>query len=197
MRRLAQRFAVVLAVLFTWAGLAGATLSRPQAEAFERKVAQITQGTRAGEVRRTTVTEDELNSWFTYRAEPLLPDGIIRPQVSLLGGGRLTGQATLDFAAIGRQRSTGGWLDPWALLGGRLPIAVTGTLQARNGAGRFMLESATLGGIPIPSAVLQELVSLYTRSDERPRGIGIDEAIPLPAGVRAVEIGRGAAVVVQ
>jgi hypothetical protein len=188
--------AVLVAV--TCATVHGATLSRQQADAFERKVDEVRGPRRAGSAsRRTPLTQDEVNSWFTYRAQPHLPEGISSPQLTMVGAGKLTGQATLDLEAIGRRRASGSWMDPWTLLGGRLPLSVTGTLQTQDGKGRFALESATLGGLPVPKLVLQELVSLYSRSDEQPRGMSLDDAFALPADIRQIEIGRGQAVVVQ
>ncbi len=176
----------------------GAVVSRQQAEVFERKIeAVMTPRAAASPVRRTPMSEDEINSWFTYNGQPDLPTGIAGPQVALHGEGRFTGRAMLDLDAVGRRRSSGGWLDPWSLLGGRLPIIVTGTLATKNGVGRFMLESATLGGVPMPKLLLQELLTLYTRGAGRPRGFGLDDPFPLPVGIRTIEVGRAAAVVVQ
>lgn len=198
MSYLAERSACVLAVAMTCASLHAATISRQQAETFERKVEQISGRRSPGsQVHRTPVTEDEINSWFAYGAPEVLPEGISNPQLTIVGGGRITGQATMDLEAIGRRRGTGGWLDPWTLLGGRLPITVTGTLQARDGVGRFSFESATLGGLPVPKLVLQELISMYSRSAARPRGVGLDDSFPLPSDIRQIEVGRGEAVVVQ
>jgi hypothetical protein len=198
MRYLAQRSGSVVAILLTCASIEGATLSRQQAEAFERKVEQISSARRPGSPPlRTSVTEDELNSWFLYRGRPVLPEGLTNPQVTILGVGRVTGQATLDLEAIGRRRAEGGGLDLWTLLGGRLPMTVTGTLQTKDGVGRFSLESATLGGVPVPKPVLQELLGLYSRSPERPRGVSVDDPFPLPSAIRQIEVGRGEAVVVQ
>lgn len=198
MSNFGRRSACALGVLLTCASLDGATLTRQQAEAFERKVEQINSPKRAGApARRTSVSEDELNSWFAYRAQPVLPEGIANPQLTIASAGRMTAQATVDLDAVGRRRSSGGWLDPWSLLGGRLPLTATGTLQTRDGVGRFSLESATLGGLPLPKIFLQELLSLYTRSDDRPRGVSLDDPFPLPADIRQVEVGPGQAVVVQ
>jgi hypothetical protein len=190
--------ACVVAVVLACVSLDGATTSRQQADTFERKVSQITDPRPAGAApRRTTVTEDEVNSWFTYKGPPVMPAGIADPRVAIVGAGRVSGQAMMDFDAIGKRRASGGWLDPWALLGGRLPVVVTGTLQTSQGMGRFALESATIGGIPVPKLVIQELVGIYSRTPERPRGVSLDDPFPLPAAIRQIEVGRGEAIVVQ
>jgi len=197
MHQFLPRFAGAVAVLAACASLQGATISRQHAEAFERKVGQINAGRSPATPLRTPVSEDEINSWFAYRAQSSLPEGITNPKVTMIGSGRVSGQATVDLDAVGKRRSSGGWLDPWALLAGRLPIGVTGTLQAKDGKGQFSLESATLGGVPMPKFMLQELLSLYSRSPERPRGMSLDDPFPLPANIRQIEVGRGEAVVVQ
>jgi hypothetical protein len=88
-------------------------------------------------------------------------------------------------------------LDPRNLLMGRLPIAATGTLKTSNGVGRFELESATIGGIPVPKLLLQEIVSHYSRTPQNPAGIGLDDPFELPSGIREILVEPGHAVVVQ
>ncbi|HLG56272.1 MAG TPA: hypothetical protein VI485_13135 [Vicinamibacterales bacterium] len=181
--------------------MTAAAVSPQQADAFARKVAIITQqGTlapRAVGARRTPVTESEVNSWFAYRAQPLLPQGMREPQVTIIGEGKVSGTATLDLEAVGKSRRTGGLIDPWALLGGQLPVTVTGVLHTQNGQGRFELQQAAVSGVPIPKTLLQELVSYYSRTAEDPSGVNLDEAFNLPANIRQIEVGQGQAVVVQ
>jgi len=180
---------------------AAAALSPEHADAFARKIAIISQqGTlvaRTPNARRTPVTETELNSWFAYRARPLLPPGMTEPQITILGDGRVSGVATVDLDAVARTKRSGSLVDPWNLLGGRLPVTVTGVLHTQNGQGRFELQQASISGVPVPKTVLQELVSYYSRTSDDPRGIDIDAPFPLPAGIRQIEVGQGQAVIVQ
>jgi hypothetical protein len=180
---------------------AAAALTPQQADAFARKVAIISQqGTlvaRAPAARRTSVSETEVNSWFAYRARPLLPVGMTEPQITILGGGKVTGAATVDLDAVAKTKRTGSLIDPWSLLGGRLPVTVTGMLHTQNGQGRFELQQAAISGVPVPKSILQELVSYYSRSAEDPGGLSLDEPFALPAGIRQIEVGQGQAVVVQ
>jgi len=194
------------AVLLTCAALVplqAATVSQQSADVFAKKVAQIQQqglqvrGDRRDAVRRTAVTEDELNSWFAYRAQPVLPPGVSQPQITIVGQGKVAGQATVDLEAIGRRRSTGGTFDPWSYLGGRVPVTVNGILHTQDGRGRFELQSAEVSGVPVPKTLLQELLSNYSRTPEHPTGISLDEAFELPANIDKIEVGQGQAVVVQ
>ena len=187
---------VLIAALAT---LQAADTSRPMAETFAKKIALINQHADRTPVsaRRTTLTESEVNSWFAFRAQPLLPTGLTQPKVVIVGNGKLMGSATVDLEAIGRQRGSGGSLDVWSYLGGRLPLNVTGVLHTKDGQGRFDLQAADISGVPVPKTLLQELLSFYTRTAEKPQGLRIDDPFALPAGIKQIEVGQGQAVVVQ
>ena len=190
-----------LALFLGVAVLTAAALSPQHADAFAKKVAIISQQStlvaRTPVARRTPVSETELNSWFAYRSRPLLPVGMTEPQVTIVGDGKVNGAATVDLDAVGRSRRSGSLIDPWSLLGGRLPVTVSGVLHTQNGQGRFELHQAAVSGVPIPKSILQELVSYYSRTAEDPGGIDIDEPFALPAGIRQIEVGQGQAVIIQ
>jgi hypothetical protein len=195
---LSASFALILGVA---ALTAAAALSPQDADAFARKVAIISQqGTmiaRTAVPRRTSVSETELNSWFAYRARPLLPVGMTEPQITILGGGKVSGAATVDLDAVAKTKRSGSLIDPWNLLGGRLPVTVSGLLHTQNGQGRFELQNAAISGVPIPKTLLQELVSYYSKTENHPQGVSLDEPFALPAGIRQIEVGQGQAIVVQ
>jgi hypothetical protein len=191
----------------TFVALAGTTVvlgaderaSKQSAELLKQKVATISahaeRPTREG--RRTTVTEGEVNSYLTYDAKPQLPAGVVDPAVTILGTGRLSGRAVVDLDAVRHARASQSWFDPTNYLTGRLPVNATGRLQTANGVGHFELESASVGGVPIPKMLLQEIVSYYTRSPEKPSGIGLDDPFALPARIREIQVERGHAIIVQ
>ena len=193
---------VFVAIPLALASAQAGDVSRQQADSFAKKVAIIAQrGTApkppAATARRTVLSETEVNSWFAYRGQELIPQGVTQPKVTIIGNGRVMGLATVDLDAVSKQRSSGGTFDLWNLVGGRVPIAVTGVLETRAGRGRFDLQSATLGGVPVPKALLQELVSYYSRTPEKPEGVRIDTPFELPAKIQQIEVGAGQAVVVQ
>jgi hypothetical protein len=194
---------VALPVLMTVAlvSVEAATVSRQSADAFLQKVSVIRRhgetADRSATARRTALTQDELNSWFTFQAQPYLPAGVTSPQVTIVGQGRLAGQAVVDLEALAKRRSSGGTFDPWNLVGGRVPVTVTGILHSRDGMGRFEVQGAEISGLPVPPAFLQELVTYYSRTAERPQGVRLDDPFPLPANIRQIEVGEGQAVVVQ
>jgi hypothetical protein len=178
---------------------AAATVTRQNADAFLKKLALIRQqsetGNRTG--RRTALTQDEVNSWLVYQSQPHLPNGLSSPEVTILGQGRLSGNAVVDLESIAKRRSSGSTLDPWNLVGGRVPVTVAGILHTRDGLGRFEVQSAEIAGLPVSPAFLQELLSYYSRSPERPQGVRLDDTFALPASIRQIEVGQGQAVVVQ
>jgi hypothetical protein len=190
----------VFPMFVTFVGLEAAAVSRQQADVFAKKIAVIAlQGDteRQAKDRRTLLTESEVNSWFVYRSAELLPKGVTAPQVTILGKGKVAGQAVVDLDAVAQRRSSGGLFDPWSYLGGRVPLTVAGILHTKDGQGRFEVESAEVSGVPVPKTLLQELVGYYSRSPERPQGIRLDDPFELPANIHHIEVGEGQAVVVQ
>lgn len=196
----ASVFAVAAALALGLATLHGAgAVSRQHADAFAKKLAVITQTAQAEKPvsRKTPVSEDEVNSWFTYRAQPLLPEGVSKPTLRAIGNGKLMGDITVDLEAVGRKRGSGGTLDVWSYLGGKVPLTVTGILHTKEGRGRFELQSASVSGVPLPKTLLQELLSYYSRSENHPQGFKLEDPFELPAKIREIQIGQGQAVVVQ
>ncbi len=143
------------------------------------------------------LTENELNAYLSLDAAKDLPTGVVEPSVSILGPGRLAGRAVVDLDAVKREQPPRGLLDPRRLLVGRLPVTATGGLQTSKGIAWFSLESAAVGGIPMPKAVLQEILSYYSRSPERPEGLSLDDPFVLPSNIREIQVDRGQAIVIQ
>jgi hypothetical protein len=172
-----------------------ANTSRAQADSFAKKVAIINQHAELSPKapRRTTLTEAELNSWFAYRAQPLLPVGVKEPKVVAVGNGKLLGTVIVDLEDVGKSRSS----EALKYFGGRVPITLSGVLRTKEGRGQFELQSAQLSGIPLPKFLLQEIVSHYTRDDDRPNGIRLDDPFDLPANIKQIDVGQGQAVVIQ
>src|SRR5215510_12883710 len=109
--------------------LRAAAISKQQADLFSRKVAQIVgqaDHIQKPGTQKTSVTETEVNSWFAYSATPLLPAGVAEPQVTMVGNGRLVGKALVDLDSIAKKKQSGGTFDLWNLVGGKVPVNVTG-----------------------------------------------------------------------
>jgi hypothetical protein len=194
------RIVAIFGVLLAFAAVDAASISKQQADLFSRKVAQIVvQGDSIQKpgTRKTPVSETELNSWFAYSATPLLPAGVSDPRITMVGNGRVAGQAIVDLDAIAKKKQTGGTLDVWSLIGGKVPVNVAGTLHTSDGVGTFQLERADVSGLPLPKSFLQEVVSYYSRTAAHPQGVKLDDPFALPASIRQIDVGAGQAVIVQ
>ena len=177
---------------------ADVALSQRDADSLQRKVMTIQQyGAKPlGGARLTPITEAELNSFLRFVAADQLPTGVVDPYLRMAGDGRVEGRAVVDLDRV-RTSRTRGWLDPMNLLTGRLLVSATGALSAVDGQARFDLAYASIAGVPIPKVVLAELVAYYTQSADYPRGVGLDDAFPLPSRVKEIHVQTGQAVVIQ
>lgn len=194
-------FLMALAVAFgaSAAPRANASYTKAEADSLQRKIERIV-GLPSGAVRRgtlTAITEREVNAYLRYHLRDQVPQGITEPVITIMGDGRVSGQALVDLDAVSRANRSGSWFDPMRLLSGRLPVTALGTLETKNGSGRFVLESATVSGVPVPKTVLQQVVSYYSSTPEDADGIGLDEPFVLPAQIQEIRVQPGQAVVVQ
>ena len=197
-----SRLTLLLAggLLAAGAGLAATdALSLQLADQFQQKVLVVVQNasTDSSAPRETPIAESELNSYLRFRAGDQLPVGVTDPAVTLIGQGRVTARAVVDLDVIRQKQGSGSWFDPMRLLRGRLPVSTTGALVTNQGMARFDLERVDVSGVPVPKRVLQEIVSYYTKSADRPNGVGLDEDFALPAQIRRLDVEAGRAIVVQ
>jgi len=174
-------------------------VGRRDAELMRQKIAAISahgeHPTPKG--RRTTVTQTDLDAYLAYDAPAQLPAGVVEPGITIVGTGRVSGRAVVDLDAVRRAKNATGLLDPVSYLTGRLPVTASGVLRTANGSGQFTLESTTIGGVPVPKLLLQEIVSYYSKTPEKPSGIGLDDPFALPARIREIQVERGQAIIVQ
>jgi hypothetical protein len=175
--------------------------TRADSTSLRQKIDRIVAGTSAAPTRpaptRTLVTQREVNAYLRYDLRSQVPVGIDEPVITILGDGRLLGEAVVDLDAVSRANPPKGLFDPMRLLTGRLPVRVQGVLTTSRGSGRFSLESATISGLPVPKSVLQSLVNFYSKSADHPHGVGLDDPFVLPAAIREIQVEPGQAIVVQ
>jgi hypothetical protein len=182
--------------------LGQAPLTRQDADRFQAKLVRIvlfgnaTPAAKSAAARTTALTDTEVNAYLKFHATDQIPVGILDPTLTAAGEGRVTGRAIVDLDAVRKQKQRG-WMDPMGYLTGRVPLTVAGRLTTKNGMGQFELESAEISGVPIPKTVLQELLSYYSRTSERPAGINMDDPFELPSGIREIRVDRGTATVIQ
>jgi hypothetical protein len=190
--------ALLLTLVLPVLGLADVVLSQRSADALQRKILGIQQyaSTTLTGARLTPVTESELNSYIRFTLAPQIPAGVVEPYVTILGEGQVRARAVVDLDAVRRSKARG-WLDPLAYLSGRVPVTAAGAVTAAEGKARLALAETTVAGVPVPNAVLQELVSFYSRSPQSPRGLDLDEPFELPARIKEIHVEAGQAIVVQ
>ena len=176
-------------------------LSRQDAESLEKKLATIaargvSPRPKTAAPLRTSFTERELNSYLKFAAHDTLPVGLVDPQLTLTGHRQFTGRAivNLDHVRTSKPRT---WLDPASYLTGSLELKAAGTLATSAGRATLHFDTASIGGVPIPMSLLQELVSFYSKTPDLPGGFDLDTPFDLPAAIREVEIQRGSATIVQ
>ena len=195
------RLTCAVLVLVAAAGVsADGPVTKSEAELLKKKVASIAAfgGPAASKGQHTTISERELNAYLNFDAQPQLPAGVLEPSVAILGTGRLSGRAVVDLDVVRKaKRPSTGLFDPMSFLTGRLPVTATGILRTGDGKGRFELQSATVGGLPIPKTMLQEIVGHYSRTPANPTGLDIEGPFPLPSGIREIHVESGQAVIVQ
>ena len=176
-----------------------AAANKRDAQLAKQKIATINERAEKPSTvaRRITLTESEVNSYLVFELREQTPVGVVDPTVNAVGPGRLSGRAIVDLDAVRKQKAPTSLLDPMNYLMGRLAVTAVGRLNTANGVGRFELESSSVGSIPIPKILLQEIVSYYSRSPEKPGGIALDDPFQLPAKIREIQVDRGQAIIVQ
>lgn len=192
---------VVGGVIAASAGLgASDPLSPMLADAFQQKLLVVVRngGTASRFPRSTPIAEGELNSYLRFRAGDQLPAGVTEPVITLVGQGRVVASAIVDLDVIRlKQGNKGGWFDPTSYLSGKLPVSTTGAVVSADGLAHFSLESVEVSGLPVPKRLLQEIVSYYTKTADRPNGVSLDDSFPLPAQIRRLDVEAGRAIVIQ
>jgi len=197
-----QRHAVWLGIALVGLAVtaaAAAQLSRAQGDAMERKITAVAKNGSADPVRpkRTALSELEINSYLNFNLRDKIPRGLASPEISLLGDGRLSGRVFVDIDEFKRRRASGGMLDPLNYLSGQVPVRASGTLSTRAGQGRFQFYAADIMGVPLPKPIVQELVSFFSQTPQRPNGFNMDEPFELPAKIREVTADKGEALILQ
>jgi len=198
-RRIAWTTAVWAVVVTALTG-AGQAPSKTDADSLERKLAALIARGAATEPSarplRTVITDREVNAYFRHQGAEQLPLGVVNPTVTILEGGRVQATATVDLDAV-RKSKERAWTDPLTFVTGTIDVQAIGRLRCANGKGVLELESASLGVVPIPKALLQEIISYYSKTPASPGGFSLDQPFDLPQKIRQVDLQRGSATIVQ
>src|SRR5690606_29908822 len=145
---------------------------------------------------RTMLTEAEINAYLAVHGPEVLPSAVARPEVRIGADGRVQARSTVDLDAVRKARPRG-WRDPLAYVAGSVEVVASGRIEADRGVGRAEIESATVGGVTVPTVVVRELVQFFTTNDERPGGIDLAQPFEMPASIQRVIVERGRVTIVQ
>jgi len=178
---------------------AAETLSRKLGDAFEQKIilVQRQSETASKTTRSTSFSQDELNSYLKFKATGLLPSGLTEPSMTLFDNDRVIGRAVVDLDIVRQKQGSGSWFDPTSYLTGKLPVMATGAIVTGDGKGRFEFERVEISGVPVPKALLAQMVNYFTKTANNPRGSSIDDTFELPAKVQRLEVDAARFTVIQ
>ncbi len=187
---------IVLAIAAATGLAARQDLTRAEGDRMAQKLAAIEARGNApvsGAPLTTTFTDREVNAYFRYTGKDQLPPGVLDPQVTIQTGSRIDARAVVDLDAVRKTQQS--WMA--SMLRGSVEVRVSGTLAVSAGKGTLQIQSATLGGVPVPISLLQEVVSQYSKTPEMPNGFQLDKPFAMPANIRDVRLQQGTATIVQ
>lgn len=181
-------------------GVAAAdVLSVKLAETFEKKIVLVQSQSehKAAKDRPTSFTQAETNSYLKFKAGDLLPTGLTQPEITMVGGGKVSGKAVVDLDIVRQKQGSGGWFDPTSYLTGKLLVTARGRIVTWENKGKFELESAEISGVTIPKSFLAQMVNFFTRTSDNPRGSSIDDTFELPSKIQRIDVNAGSFTVHQ
>lgn len=166
-----------------------------KADSMAEKIQQLRSGydQEDADPMELEVSEEEANAYIALRMIDQLPEGVIEPWVKFTDGPVIAG-ALLDLDVL-QSRMPQSPLTRY--MSGRVPVELTASLQTGAGIGKVIVESVSLGGIPLPSSFVQELVTKYTKGPSRPEGVRLEEPFELPYGIESVTSRKGLILIKQ
>ena len=171
----------------------GSGLTPQLSDAFAKKIVLVQKISeqKAPKDRPTTFTQAETNSYLKFGAGDLLPTGLMQPEITMIGEGKVSGKAIVDLDVVREKSGSGSWFDPTSYLTGKLPVTAAGRIVTWDNKGKFELEGATINGIPLPKSLLAQMVNFFSRTPDNPRGSSIDDTFELPAKIQRIDVNAG------
>ena len=80
-----------------------------------------------------------------------------------------------------------------SMLSGVVPVELAGRIKSAEGLLQVQIEEVLVGGVSLPPALLAQIVSLATRSEENPSGLDIAAPVALPYTARQIRVEPGRA----
>lgn len=169
-------------------------LSWAEADSLSRKLAVIEERHKQQKARRSQavqVTQGELNSYLNLSYASELPRGLSNVEVRF-GHDRIEAKGYVDIEQMKDKVAPPSWT-PIALLGGQVPIELSGKLVNQDGFGTVELDAAYVASIRVPISVVEQMVASSTKSEKNPDGFDIHSPFRLPYSVNRVRIEPGKA----
>ena len=190
---------ILCAIAGTIVGAAPDVLTPQLGDAFAKKVVAVQEHANSGAKKplATTFTQAETNSYLKFNAGGLLPTGLTEPELTMHGENRVSGKAVVDLDVVRRKQGSGGWFDPTSYLTGKLLVTAAGRVITADGKGRFELERAEIGGLPLPPSFLNQMVIFFTRTADNPNGSSMNDVFELPAQIQRIDSKQGSFTVYQ
>jgi len=158
------------------------------AQTLGRKIQSVKEAARPHGERppqQLEVTEAELESYILFNLQPDIPAHLETVDIQLAPG-NVGADVKLTFPP----NATGN-VAVDAILGGTHTMFVKGKLTAEGRQGRFTLEETRVDGIPVPTILIEGLLSRYVKP--RYPEVDLSETFVLPWGIRSIAIGNGSA----
>lgn len=193
MRTFLRAFAVATVSLAT---LAGEQSSNPaDADSLAQKIEDMRERYLRGDARAKDfrLSEREVNAYLAHRLTDQIPKGVKDLWVSF-GPDLLNAGGRVDLAAV-RDRMPDASLA--FLFQGLVPVELSARVKAEGGMGKAEIQSCRLGGMEVPKALIQQLLTTYSKSSSRPEGIRLEDPFELPYGIRSARLLSGEAVLRQ
>lgn len=176
----------------------GLSLAAAQSLEDKLRVLQTPVPPAARSLRPVTITEAEANSYLKYRSGTFLPPAVHDPELHIASDS-VSGTADVDFGQLNQGTPTPQSND-WttrALAGiftGKQRVAATGKLATGDGQGRVTIESVSIGGVNVPSALVDWLLQNYVAKRYK---VDLSKPFALPDHVTRIELAQGRALFVR
>ncbi len=138
------------------------------------------------------VTERQLNSFVNLTLGEKIPPEMSGLVLSLTRD-RLGARAMVDLEQLRSKIPESGAGALLSMLSGVVPVELAGRIKSAEGLLQVQLEEVLVGGVSLPPALLAQIVSLATKSEENPNGLDIAAPVALPYTARQIRVEPGRA----
>lgn len=172
-----------------------APYTRAEADTLDRKFDDLSERHKSGKVARgksLLVTEQELNAYLNLSPSVKMPRGL-SDVVVRLEAERIHATGLLDLEKVRDKMPNLSPLSPLYWLSGQVGVLLRGRVLNDDGFASIEWEDVRVGNVPVPIALLHQIVSSTTKNESYPDGFDIRAPFALPYSMRQVRIQPGRA----